>query len=123
VVAAAAAAVRERFGDDLVALVLAGSHAAGTARRESDVNLVVIARGLPAHGSERRQVIRELSRAFLWAGHGRLSVELMLPEEVGPAEPGDYRVLAGAGSEAVARLLPPDRFTEENGRWTSPTPF
>jgi predicted nucleotidyltransferase len=122
-VEAALAAVRARFGPDLVAVVLAGSHAAGTARPGSDVNLIVIARGLPPPGPERRQAARELSRAFLWAGHGRLSVELVLPEEVGPAEPGEYRVLAGAGTEAVGRLLPAEQFAREDARWTSRLPF
>lgn len=121
--AAALALVRERFGADLRAVVLAGSHAAGTARAGSDVNLIVVAANVPPHGPDRRALARDLGRAFLWSGHGRLSVELMAPDEASPLEPGDYRVLAGAGGETVACLLPSDRFTEDGGRWTSQLPF
>jgi predicted nucleotidyltransferase len=122
VVEAALSALRAALGSRLVAVVLAGSHAADRARPGSDVNLIVVADGLPPPGPERRGMARSLGRDFLWAGHGRLTMDLLAPDEVGAAEPGDYRVLVGAGTDAVARLLPEREFTEEGGLWTSRLP-
>jgi predicted nucleotidyltransferase len=121
-VAAALAAVRARFGAHLVAVLLGGSHAVGQARTGSDVNLLVVAEGLPAHGPARRQLARALGREVLWRAGVRLCVDLAAPDEVGPAEPGAYRVLHGADSPAVAALLPASAFRREGGEggwlWT-----
>ncbi len=122
VVEAALSALRAALGERLIAVVLAGSHAAGRARPGSDLNLIVVADGLPPPGPGRRGVARLLSRDFLWSGNGRLTVDLLAPDEVGAAEPGDYRVLVGAGTEVVDQLLPPAEFTEEGGLWTSRLP-
>jgi hypothetical protein len=46
--------LRDAFGDDLIGVVLYGSYARGEAREESDVDLFVIARGLPEKWYDRQ---------------------------------------------------------------------
>jgi predicted nucleotidyltransferase len=46
-------ALRARFGDDLITLAAFGSQVLGTARPESDLDLLLIARGLRSAASWR----------------------------------------------------------------------
>lgn len=50
------AAVRARFGEDLITVVLFGSVARGTATDESDIDLLVVAQGLPGRFMERTPI-------------------------------------------------------------------
>lgn len=52
----------ERFGADLVSVVLFGSRARGEARPESDIDLLVVIRGLPRRRFERYDGSRDLAR-------------------------------------------------------------
>jgi predicted nucleotidyltransferase len=54
----------ERFGPDLVALVVYGSAARGKVREYSDLDLLVVARGLPAEHGERNRIGGEIDRAL-----------------------------------------------------------
>ncbi len=54
----------ERFGPDLVALVVYGSAARGKVREFSDLDLLVVARGLPAEHGERNRIGGEIDRAL-----------------------------------------------------------
>lgn len=58
-------ALRERLGDDLVAVALFGSRARGDSRPGSDLDLFVIARGLPEHPLRRLECLDEI----LYAAH------------------------------------------------------
>jgi uncharacterized protein len=49
---------RALFGERLVALALFGSRARGAARSDSDVDLMLLAEGLPADPFERARVVR-----------------------------------------------------------------
>ncbi|MBI5653813.1 MAG: nucleotidyltransferase domain-containing protein [Chloroflexi bacterium] len=50
----AVARLRDALGDNLVGIVLYGSYARGEARADSDIDLLVIARGLPAQWYDRQ---------------------------------------------------------------------
>lgn len=104
--------VRERFGEDLLAVILYGSHALGRAHDLSDVNLVTVVQELPPPGRERRHLVGELTRRFLWEAETRLSPVLLTAEEfrqhLAEASPlalgvsEGYRVLYGRAGELDA---------------------
>ncbi len=50
------------FGDDLVSVVLYGSVARGEAKRDSDIDLVVVVRGLPRSRFRRQDLFMEAER-------------------------------------------------------------
>ncbi len=56
--------LRQRFGDDLVSVVLYGSVATGTARPTSDVDVCVVIRNLPSSLRERTKLITPLLPAL-----------------------------------------------------------
>lgn len=57
--------VRRRLGDELVSLVVFGSVARGSAKAGSDVDLLVVAEGLPPSMSERMRFFTEVERSVL----------------------------------------------------------
>ena len=56
----AVARMFEVFGSRLESIVLFGSLSKGTAKPESDIDLLVVARGLPESYSDRTKIIREI---------------------------------------------------------------
>ncbi|MFC1719387.1 nucleotidyltransferase domain-containing protein [Candidatus Poribacteria bacterium] len=52
--------MKEYFGSELVSVVLFGSQARGTADEHSDIDLVVIAEGVPSDWHEQGEIINEL---------------------------------------------------------------
>ena len=56
--------LRAAFGDNLVGVVLYGSHARGEARPESDADLLVIAEGLPERRYDRVFFLQRLVRGI-----------------------------------------------------------
>lgn len=56
----AVARIFEMFGSRLESIVLFGSLSKGTAKPESDIDLLVVARNLPESYSDRTKIIREI---------------------------------------------------------------
>ena len=73
--------IREYFSSELVSVVLFGSQARGTADEHSDIDLVVIAEGIPSDWREEREI---LSKLALSSGLAGLPVAIILksPEVV-----------------------------------------
>ncbi len=89
------AAALAGFGERLVSIVLFGSHARGEAREDSDVDLLIIAEGLPARPILRNQTIRQ----FLPEGlRGRVSILAKTPGEFSATLPGLYLDIALDGN-------------------------
>jgi len=75
----------ETFGERLIAVVVYGSHARGTALPRSDVDLLVVVRGLPREGESIHRLEDE------WAHKGRrlgkrIQVMLASPEDGGTTD-------------------------------------
>lgn len=74
----AVARMFEVFGSSLESIVLFGTLSRGVAKPESDIDLLVVARGLPESYSERTKIIREIVSfkmmddiiIYLWRKHG-----------------------------------------------------
>jgi predicted nucleotidyltransferase len=97
--------LRREFGDRLVSVVLFGSRARGEARPESDIDLLVVVRGLPEGRSKRHALFyplkREVSEDFAWRAMPIVST----PEEAGRVKPYYLGMLSGH-----VRLWDPDGF-------------
>ncbi|MEM2550444.1 MAG: nucleotidyltransferase domain-containing protein, partial [Nitrososphaerota archaeon] len=50
----------ERFGSDLVSVVVYGSVARGEARRDSDVDLLIVLKGMPKGVFKRQELFMEV---------------------------------------------------------------
>ena len=89
--------LRERFGDRLVALLVFGSVARGTARPDSDVDLCLVIRDLPTSRYRRHQslspVLEGLRRGPAYTGLVRrgyapdIAAILYTPEEIAETKP------------------------------------
>lgn len=79
--------LRERFGEDLVSVVLFGSWVAGRARPDSDLDLLVVVRGLPAGRLARRTEFVRLVRSISPEFAERVSHVLLAPEEAARVKP------------------------------------
>jgi len=79
-----AALLAERLGDRLVSVALYGSVARGEARPSSDIDLFVVATGLPRGRFARQDVWDDLDLAL---GEPGLSVVLHTPEEAARTRP------------------------------------
>jgi uncharacterized protein len=85
----------QRFGSDLMSVVLFGSRARGEARPESDIDLLVVIRGLPGRRFERYQGWRDLARSVS-PEFGRDAAPILLtPEQAGQVKPYYLGMLSG----------------------------
>ena len=55
-------ACKEKFGEDLISIVLFGSYARGNFKESSDVDLLVIAKNLPGKWRERKKLFEEITK-------------------------------------------------------------
>lgn len=73
---------REKFGLDLVSIVLFGSYARGTATKYSDIDLLAVVKNLPRDWRERDMILDDLERYFLKKHHKRIFPILTTPEAI-----------------------------------------
>jgi hypothetical protein len=117
------AAARAVLGESVLAVLIAGSHAAGRSRPGSDVNALIVARDLPP-AAERRRLARQVARRALWDAELRLSAQLLGEGDLDPTDPALAQgvQLAWGGGPAVDRFLRSVRdryrFDQELGTWT-----
>lgn len=73
---------KEQFGKNLACIVLFGSYARGNYRETSDIDLLVIARGLPEGLERREKVLDGIENRFLEKHHVSVQAILTTPEEL-----------------------------------------
>lgn len=93
------------FGDRLVSVVLFGSHARGKARPESDIDVLVVIRGLPRSRTERHGLLYPLKRQVSEDFAMRATPIVLTPEEAARVKPYYLGMLSGH-----VRLWDPDGF-------------
>jgi len=74
-------ALEARFGDNLVTLAAFGSRVVGKATPESDLDLLVVIRGLPKARLARRTIVDPIARTVSDAFAETVSTILLTPEE------------------------------------------
>jgi len=79
--------LERRFGHDLITLAKFGSRAQGKARPESDLDLLLIVRGLPSRRLERTDTVRDLVRGAGDAFAEHASVIALTPEQASSIKP------------------------------------
>jgi len=87
--------LRARLGDRLISIVVYGSVARGTARKDSDIDLLVVAEGLPKSRMKRQQIFLEVEEGLnsvveeLWSKgvHVDFSPIMLTPEEASKIRP------------------------------------
>ena len=95
--------LEERFGPDLVSVVLFGSRARGTAGPDSDIDLLVVIHGLPGSRLERQRVLFGVARAVSEEFADALMPVPLTPEEAATVKPfylgmlSGHRILRDAG--------------------------
>jgi predicted nucleotidyltransferase len=89
------AALERRYGADLVSVVLFGSRARGEAGPESDIDVLIVARGLPRKRWDRygglSDLARQVSEEFSYAA----TPTLLRPEEAQEVKPYYLGMLSG----------------------------
>ena len=73
---------KEKFGDDLISIILFGSYARGTATEYSDVDLLVIAKNLPKRRIDRHKVLRDIVLEFIYKYGINISPILIEPRDL-----------------------------------------
>jgi predicted nucleotidyltransferase len=89
------ALLKARFGDDLVSIVVFGSRVRGTAKPESDVDVLVVVRGLPINRWKRYDALRPVARAVSGEFARTLSLIALTPEEAAIVKPYYLGMLSG----------------------------
>lgn len=74
--------IKGRFGGKLVSVVLFGSRARGTYSRSSDVDLLVVADGLPDNVQERWETLKDARLEFLLGYGAKVETLLLTRNEV-----------------------------------------
>jgi predicted nucleotidyltransferase len=88
-------ALKEKFGENLVSVVLYGSVALGKAEKDSDIDLLIVAENLPRGSLRRQEAFMEAEKALekliedLWSQgfHVDFSPILRTPEEASKLSP------------------------------------
>lgn len=80
-------ALERRFEGDLVTLAAFGSQVQGIARPDSDLDLLVVIRGLPRRRLERRRLLAPVIHGVSDAFAERVSTILLTPEEAETIKP------------------------------------
>jgi predicted nucleotidyltransferase len=88
-------ALEESFGADLVSVVLFGSRARGTARQDSDMDLLIVARGLPGSRLARQHILFRLARTVSEELADALMPVPLTPEEAATVKPFYLGMLSG----------------------------
>ncbi|EHP88516.1 nucleotidyltransferase domain-containing protein [Methanotorris formicicus] len=88
---------KEKFGDDLISIILFGSYARGSATKYSDVDLLVIANNLPKRRIDRYKVLRNEILHFIFKYGVNISPILIEPRDLSPKDinPLIYGILTG----------------------------
>ena len=73
---------KQKFGDNLISIILFGSYARGMATEYSDVDLLIIAKNLPKRRIERYKLMSDIDLEFLKKYHIVLSPILLEPGEL-----------------------------------------
>ena len=89
------ALLKERFGSDLVSVVLFGSHARCEARAVSDVDVFLVIRGLPRNRFERYTGFRDLARSVSEEFGEQAAYIVVTPEEAVHVKPYYLGMLSG----------------------------
>jgi hypothetical protein len=84
VVDLAVAGLASGLGDDLLSVVVYGSRSRGTARVDSDWDVLVIARGLPARVLARHVLLKRMLPSSV---RGMVAIYALTPEELSTAWP------------------------------------
>lgn len=88
-------ALAERFGDGLVSLVAFGSRIRGTPHAESDLDLLLVASGLPRRRLDRHGLIAGVARGISSDFAATISVIPLFPEEASAVKPFYLGLLDG----------------------------
>lgn len=89
------AALDARFGEALVTLVAFGSQVVGRARPESDLDLLLVIRGLPRRRLDRQGLVGAIAHEVSDALAERVSMILLTPEEAATVKPFYLGLLEG----------------------------
>jgi predicted nucleotidyltransferase len=89
------ALLQRRWGPDLVSVVLFGSRARGEAKPGSDIDLLVIVRGLPRRRWDRYAGMRDLAREISEEFGDAVTPILLTPEEAREVKPYYLGMLSG----------------------------